>query len=125
MEQKIGDLNLPDFNQSTPVWLAEPKQIQKEWRLFVVDNEIVSASKYMENGALNKSNQDIPNEMLSFAKTNIKKYRIADIYTLDIALCNDEYKIIECNCFNGTGFYDHDIEQIVKAINDFIRRKYA
>lgn len=39
---------------------------------------------------------------------------------MDIAKSNKEYKIIECNCFNGTGFYKHEIEKIVHAINELI-----
>ncbi len=35
----------------------------------------------------------------------------------------DEYKLIECNCFNGTGFYKHDVESIIQAVNQFIKKK--
>ncbi|MFK7981083.1 MAG: ATP-grasp domain-containing protein [Saprospiraceae bacterium] len=121
--QKICALNLPDFNAKTMVWIAQPKDIIKEWRLFVVDDKIVSASKYMEQGVLTESEADIPDAMLNFASNRIGEYRLSAIYVMDIAEIADGYKLIECNCFNGTGFYKHDIEKIIGAVNVSIPKK--
>lgn len=73
----------------------------------------------MENGILNENDIDVPVEMINFAKERIREYRLTDIYVMGIAEVIDEYKIIECDCFNGTGFYQHNIEKIIGAINDF------
>lgn len=121
--QKICTLNLPVFNAKTTVWIAQPKVIIKEWRLFIVDDKIVSASKYMEQGVLTENETDIPIAMLNFASNRIKEYRLSAIYVMDIAEITNGYKLIECNCFNGTGFYKHDIEKIISAINEWIRGK--
>ena len=121
---KIIKLDLPDFNSETEIWYSSPKEIEKEWRLFVVDNKIISASKYMEKGELNTSEKDIPESMLNFAKKLIDKYFLSEVYVMDIAKVDNSYKLIECNCFNGTGFYDHDIELIVSSVNEMIRRKF-
>lgn len=118
--KKIIQLDLPDFNAQTPIWLSAPKTIKKEWRLFIVDNEIVSTSRYMEKGALNESAIDAPEEMLHFANQRIKEYRLDDVYVMDVAEVEDGFKIIECNCFNGTGFYENNIERIVKAVNQLV-----
>lgn len=122
--EKILALQLPDFNATTQIWLAPPKTIKKEWRLFIIDDKIVSASRYMLEEKLSESSTDIPKEMLEFADKKIKAYRLADIYAMDIAETLGQHKIIECNCFNATGFYQHDIEEIVKAVNRFIRLKF-
>lgn len=119
--EKIIDLDLPDFNEDTELWIAEPQPIEKEWRLFIVNDVIVSASRYMLHGELNESPTDIPEGMLAFAKARIRQYRLAEVYVMDVAEVKSKYKIIECNCFNGTGFYSHDIEAIVKAVNEFVR----
>lgn len=120
---KVCELDLPELNKETEVWISEPKKIKKEWRLFVVDNQIVSASRYMNEGELDESEDDVPKEMTEFAKERISEYRIEDVYVMDIAEIENEYKLIECNCFNGTGFYKHDIERIVQSINKFIKQK--
>lgn len=121
--KRICQLELPELNRDTEIWISEPKQIKKEWRLFIVDNHIVSASRYMKEGELDESNDDIPKKMLEFAKARISEYRIEDVYVMDIAQIGNGYKLIECNCFNGTGFYMHDIENIIQSINKLIRKK--
>lgn len=120
---KVCQLELPDLNKNTEVWISEPKEIIKEWRLFIVDNQIVSVTRYMYNGELDISENDIPTEMIIFAKESIQEYRLNDVYVMDIAEIEDAYKIIECNCFNGTGFYNHNIELIIQEINKFVKRK--
>ncbi len=120
---KVCKLDLPELNKDTDVWISEPKEIKKEWRLFIVDNQIVSASRYMNEGELDESEIDIPKEMIEFAEERILEYRIEDVYVMDIAEVENEYKLIECNCFNGTGFYKHDIERVVQSINKFIKQK--
>ena len=96
--EKICNLGLPDFNSETEVWISEPKEIKKEWRLFIVDDEIVSTSRYMKNGELDKSAIDIPSEMIDFAQARIEEYRLDDIYVMDIAEVEEGFKLIECNC---------------------------
>ncbi|MBC6994841.1 ATP-grasp domain-containing protein [Neolewinella lacunae] len=120
---KVCQLELPEFNRDTEIWISEPKEITKEWRLFIVNNEIVSASRYMNDGQLDESENDIPKEMIEFAQERIDEYRLEDIYVMDIAEIQNEYKLIECNCFNGTGFYKHNVERIIQSINNFVKRK--
>ncbi len=120
---KVCKLDLPELNKETEVWISEPKEIKKEWRLFVVDNQIVSASRYMNEGELDESADDVPEEMIKFAEERILEYRIEDVYVMDIAEIENEYKLIECNCFNGTGFYKHDIESIIQSVNKMIKKK--
>lgn len=119
----VCPLELPELNKETEVWISEPKKIKREWRLFVVDNQIISASRYMNEGELNQSEEDIPEGMMQFATERIFEYRIEDIYVMDIAEIENEYKLIECNCFNGTGFYKHDIERVIQSVNKFIKQK--
>jgi len=77
----------------------------------------------MEQGVLTESETDIPDVMLNFAIDRIQEYRLSAIYVMDIAKISNGYKLIECNCFNGTGFYKHNIEKIIGAINQLIRIK--
>lgn len=121
--EKICELDIPELNKDTEVWIAEPRVISKEWRLFIVDDAIVSVSRYMHKGELAVSDTDIPSELLHFAKSCIATYRLADVYVMDIAQVDKAFKLIECNCFNGTGFYQHNIEKIIQAVNSFVKNK--
>ncbi len=122
--ERICQLDIPELHAETPVWMAPPRNITKEWRLFIVDNVIVSVSKYMEKGLLNESAKDLPEELFVFAQELINAYRLADVYAMDIAQVQAGFKLIECNCFNGTGFYQHDIVKIIQSINHWVRNQY-
>ncbi len=120
---EVCKMDIPELNKNTEIWISKPKEIIKEWRLFIVDNQIVSASRYMNHGELDESENDIPKEMIVFAKERISEYRIEDVYVMDIAEIENQYKLIECNCFNGTGFYKHNVEKIIQSVNEFIKQK--
>lgn len=122
-KNQVCDLNLPNLNSETKVWISKPKNIRKEWRLFIVNDEIVSSSRYMWNGKLEESSSDNPKEMIEFASERIENYHLHDVYVMDIALTDEGYKLIECNCFNGTGFYHHNIPKVVKAVNGLVKKK--
>lgn len=119
----IAEYELPDINPESKAWISTPKSISKEWRLFIVDNKIVSSSRYMKNGELNIDSTDNPIPMINFAEDRIGEYRLEDVYVMDIAETDNSFKIIECNCFNGTGFYNHNIKNIVTEVNKFVRKK--
>ena len=119
----VCPMDLPELNQQTEVWVAPSKAILKEWRLFVVGDEVISASRYAVNGELSESADDLPSAMLDFAHSLIQAHRLHDVYVMDIAQVNTGYKLIECNCFNGTGFYAHDIERVIQSISQFVRSK--
>lgn len=120
---RICKLDLPELNRETEIWIAAPKAIKKEWRLFIVDDEIVSVSRYMNKGVLAECELDRPKELMAFAKERIAEYRLADIYVMDIAETENTFKLIECNCFNGTGFYKHNVENIIQSVNRFIKKQ--
>jgi hypothetical protein len=113
----------PHANFDTTIFISSPKKIDKEWRNFIVDGKVISSSRYVVNGELSISNTDIPSDMIQFTEECCEIYTPHEIFVMDIALSENEYKIIECNCFNATGFYEHDIELIVKNTNEFLINK--
>ena len=120
--KRIIPLQISHLHKDTEIWMAKPQVIDKEWRLFVVEDKVISACRYQEKGALNINRLDVPKDLLNFVNARIQEYHLYPVYVLDVAQVQGHYKIIECNCFNGTGFYDHNIERIVSAINGFIRK---
>lgn len=122
LESSLAESNNPYLDENTLVVISKPKTIVKEWRHFIVNKEIVSSSKYAEYGNVSKSGDDVPAELLEFVENRCQEYVPNDIFVMDTALHDDNYKIVECNCFNDTGFYDHDIKKIIKAINQYTRQ---
>ncbi|NBD27201.1 ATP-grasp domain-containing protein [Paenibacillus glycinis] len=106
-------------NEDTKLFTGGVMNI-KEFKNDLQKEKVVSASRYVMNGELSVDETDIPHDLISFIEERFEEYTPHDIFVMDIALVNDEYKIIECNCFNGTGFYNHNIDKIIKEINNFL-----
>lgn len=113
----------PYYRMDLLILVCKPKQIEKEWRNIIVNGKVVSSSRYSVYGKKSVDNRDIPDEMIKFAEDCCRIYTPHDVFVMDVALSSGNYYIIECNCFNDSGFYDHDLEEIVKNINDYMRSR--
>lgn len=121
--EKILQVNNPQLHADTNIMVAPIQQLIKEWRNIVIDGKVIDSSRYMRHGKLQIKKEDCPPEMLQFVEKQVKVYAPNDIFVIDIAETNQGYKIIECNCFNGTGFYEHNIQKIVKSITDKLKKE--
>ncbi|TAF65019.1 MAG: DUF4343 domain-containing protein [Cytophagales bacterium] len=121
----LQNSNNPYLTSKTVISVSTPKTIQKEWRHFIVDKKVVSSSRYMFNRQFDISTTDIPAELIKFVEQRCNEYVPNSIFVMDTALCNDKFSIIECNCFNGTGFYKHDIVKIIRAVNEYLQKSSA
>lgn len=119
-EKELATSNNPYLTTETIASISAPKAITKEWRLFVVDREMVSACRYTMDGKLSVDADDLPEEMLRFAEECCSMYVPAEVFVMDIALWEGQYRIVECNCFNDSGFYQHDIGGIIGRVNDWL-----
>lgn len=122
-ERSLYSTNNPYLNQGTLVAISRPKSIDKEWRHFIIDKKVISSCRYAAFGELSKSSSDVPSDLIDFVHERCKEYVPNSIFVMDTALHNTNYKIVECNCFNDTGFYDHDIQLIIKKVNDSLVKK--
>jgi len=104
--------------------IAPAKNIQYEWRYFIVGGKIVDGSVYRIGGQLHQVHEDDK-------EVNKRAQELADIWlphenvVMDLALVNDELKVTEFNCLNASGYYKNDIAKIIKAVDDYMRNKYG
>lgn len=106
------------FDDMQEIVIAKPKKIKAEWRYFIVDHKIVDGSLYNVNGRLFKEHvteKDVIEEAQKFADL----WTPDDVVCMDLALTHDGLKVIEFNCFNSTGWYDHNISAVVKAVTEY------
>jgi hypothetical protein len=106
------------FNEDELIVLSTRKNIYKEYRLFVVDGNIVSSCQYMQNSKL-KLDKYVPNEAIVFGEKMISLWNPLPTYVLDIGLTKSGYKVVEINCINSSGTYLADTDLIVKSIERF------
>lgn len=104
---------IPDTAVDDKFVLAKPYGIESEYRLFVVDGEIITGSMYQPRYSPN-----IPSKVISFGKEVIKLWNPQPIFVLDIAVSMDNCFVMEVQNFHSAGFYDSDIDKLVGVIND-------
>jgi len=112
----IGYLTNNDFS----VIISSPKIVQNEFRLVVVNNEIVSFSRYGYDKYLPKK---LPGNALKFAMLTTMTYQPLDVYVMDIGETPNGWKVIEYNTFNCSGLYDCNVNKIIHSINKFVEKK--
>jgi hypothetical protein len=89
-----------------------------EYRWFIVGGKIISGSIYRKNDALYK-------ERVIDSNTILTAQKLADMWlpheccVMDTALIGTELKVVEFNCINCSGFFDHDISAVFKALWDY------
>lgn len=105
------------LNNDVEIVIAPAYKIEKEWRCFMVDGEVATASQYRNNGNLEITRGNIPEEMKEFAKSMSQIWSPEKVFTLDVGLSKNTFYIIEAQCANTSGFYDCDIEALVNYIN--------
>lgn len=101
----------------TELVVSDAYEVDAEWRLFVVDGQIIGGSMYRPN-----VESFLPDELLTFAAKAVAKWQPAPVFVLDIGRVEGNWRIIECNCFNGSAFYAAHVPSIVEAVSLFQER---
>lgn len=108
------------------VLIAPAKNLGREWRLVIVDNEVVSGSLYRENHR-HKEESGFPDHVKEFANEILAnvKYRPDPAFVMDIGERPHEgLKLIELNSFSCSGMYACDLKPIVEAIESIAYRDW-
>lgn len=116
---QYDNVNLSD---QTKILFGEAYNVEKEWRNFIVDGEVVTSSRYRKNFLLSKSNTDIPDDMIDFVNKRCDEYMPHENFIMDIALCGGDYYIIECGCINSAGFYSADINKLISSLSEWMKK---
>ncbi len=98
------------------VALSTPKTIQMEWRYLIVGGKVITGSSYRHLGKPHRYRDDDFTEVQAMADVWLPH----PCCCMDVALVDDVPKVIEFNCLNATGFYDHDIEALVTAVSAYV-----
>ena len=95
--------------------MAPLKDIEAEYRFFVVDGKVVTGSSYRVAGKLDITHVP-PVEVARHAQAMVDKFQIAQAFVIDIAETNEGMKIVEYNCFNTAGLYRCSPRDIIRAV---------
>lgn len=104
--------------------VSSPKNIWDEYRFFVLGDQVITGSQYRTNKQLKYHALDNSLEhqkVLSIAKEYAKLYKPAEVFTMDIGKYNnDQYGIVEYNCFNASGLYHSDVKKLFTTLEDYV-----
>jgi hypothetical protein len=117
-------IDIPMLNKDTVIAVSAAKKIYSEYRLFIVNRKIVTASMYKLGSDLTIS-ADVDERILHFARIMLQTWIPALAFVMDIADTPDGLKVIEINNINSSGFYACDPQKIIVAIEDLVRIGYT
>ena len=103
------------------LYIAPSQNIINEKRFWVIDGKIIGSSHYYNPFNTNIDCEYNNDEALNYAKKIIDiYYEPATQYTLDIGWDTNKgkFQVIEYNCFNTSGFYKSDVNQIIKKVKE-------
>jgi len=106
------DLPVGSLRADTLVMLTEPQAIDEEWRLWVVEDRVVTYSRYKQAGQVGYAH-DILEDALKFGQKMAQLNRgYAPAYVIDICRTEAGLRIIETNGINAAGFYAAELEPL-------------
>lgn len=113
------------LTDETLVLFSVEKQIEKEFRCFVVDGKIIDISSYKSDDVVQWKHPTIEERQKceDFFQQVSSKYRPDDCYVVDFCLSDGTMKVVEYNCIHCSGFYTCDIAKILSAMVTFIEKE--
>lgn len=106
------------LRHDTELMFTQPVHIQKEWRIWIVRDRIVTTSLYKEGNRV-VYRPEIDDDAMAFAKMLVAENPgYADAYVMDICRTDAGLRLLETNCINAAGFYAADLVRLAAAIND-------
>jgi hypothetical protein len=113
--KKMININCPNFGD-LPIVVNEPYGIANEWRLFIINKKVITGSHYRSYGVLHVY-PNLPDRIIKFAEEQANIYSPNDVFVMDICESDKNIYIIEIGCFNSAGFYDSNIDKIVREVS--------
>ena len=98
--------------------ISEVRDIKAEYRIFVVNNKIVTGSLYRKDGKPSVKLLDLEEPLFLNLLTTLLQYS-CNSFVIDLCIVNEDVipvKIMEYNCINCSGFYDSDVNLLFKHI---------
>ena len=104
--------------------VAESKSIEAEFRYVIVDGKVVTGSEYRWDNVLDVRKDTLPICDKLAKHVAEMKWQPDRVYVCDIALSDNEPKIVELNAFSSSGLYACDTNAIAKAVSEAALSEY-
>lgn len=114
-----------NVEEDTLCVISTVKNIDKEWRFVIGNDDIISYSEYFWKTKKRKSSPP-PLCVIELVKSIIKNWKPDVLYTVDVCIekDSDNPKIVEYNSFSSAGFYDCDLTKIALQASEIAYNDY-
>lgn len=103
------------LSPNTRIIRNEIEDIYAEYRTWVVDGRVVTASQY-KLGRRVLYSSEVDDEVVGYAREAAETWQPDRAFVLDVAKTAKGMKIVEINTFNSAGFYAGDVYRIFEAV---------
>ncbi len=105
---------------STPVMVCSKKEIDAEYRTWVINGKVITASgAKMGSRVLYSEPHMVDPRVTHFAQSMADIWTPNDAFVLDVSDTPDGLKITEINNLNSAGFYKGDMARVIIALEDW------
>ncbi len=101
----------------TLICIASCKPIEAEFRCFVVNGKVATASQYKMR-RMPHFTPHVDDYIIDYVNALVQTWQPDKAFVLDVALSNDKLKIIEANCINSSGLYEIDLQKWIMAVDE-------
>jgi hypothetical protein len=114
------------YDPTTLVVIAAPKVIEREWRLVVAGDRVLSGSQYAVQGQRAIS-PECPAEVRRFAEAMLSEIRWCPdpIFMLDVCESDNRLSLVELNSFSGSWLYQCDLSVVVAEASSLAERAWS
>ena len=106
------------LNPTTALMVSSPVDILAEWRLWIVDDRVVTYSRYKVGDTVRWAHT-IDQDVIPFAEAMIaRNTNYAPAYVMDICRTGAGLKLLETNSINSAGLYQANLIDLVTALED-------
>ena len=102
--------------------VSPPIDILAEYRFFVVGGKVISGSRYYVGGRKKPIRVD-DIALIGAAQQMADGWLPFPNCAMDLALTEVGLRVVEFNCINSSGFYNHDVRAVVEALTQYHAKK--
>jgi hypothetical protein len=124
-DDEINSMNQIEIvDPETLCVIAEPKEIDSEFRYVIVNGEVITGSEYRWDNVLDVRRDTLPicDELAAHVAKMDWQADVA--YICDIAYAEKKAKIVELNAFSSSGLYACDTYKIVEAVSNAALKEF-
>jgi hypothetical protein len=116
-QHNVCELKLDYGNSLKPetlVQVSKPKEIYSEYRFWIVNGKIVTASLY-KRGSRIIYDSEVGEKFHDFVRMAINIWQPDKAFVIDVCDTPEGLRIVEINTINASGYYAADIYKLVEA----------